>query len=80
MNKVLGEIPLTVKFRMGISKDELIAHKFIPRFAHEWGVSAMTVRPPGDNPMATDGRIAARKNETAKIFQACCKSPTVSRR
>ncbi|KAJ9091265.1 hypothetical protein QFC19_009175 [Naganishia cerealis] len=43
MNSVLGDIPLTVKFRMGISKDELIAHKFIPRFAHEWGVSAMTL-------------------------------------
>ncbi|KAJ9121268.1 hypothetical protein QFC24_004944 [Naganishia onofrii] len=42
MNSVLGDIPLTVKFRMGIAKDELIAHKFIPRFAHEWGVSAMT--------------------------------------
>lgn len=44
MNKVLGDIPLTVKFRMGIAKDELIAHKFIPRFAFDWGVSAMTVR------------------------------------
>ncbi|KAI5450446.1 tRNA-dihydrouridine synthase 3 [Naganishia albida] len=43
MNKVLGDIPLTVKFRMGIAKDELIAHKFIPRFAFDWGVSAMTL-------------------------------------
>ena len=43
MNKMLGEIPLTVKFRTGIKQDKNIAHKFIPRFASEWGVSAMTV-------------------------------------
>jgi hypothetical protein len=43
MNKMLGEIPLTVKFRTGIKQDKNIAHKFVPRFAQEWGVSAMTV-------------------------------------
>lgn len=43
MNKMLGEIPLTVKFRTGIKKDKNIAHNFVPRFATEWGISAMTV-------------------------------------
>lgn len=74
MNKVLGDIPLTVKFRMGISKDELIAHKFIPRFAHEWGVSAMTVRGSDVFATTTDCCIAPRTNETAEVFQACCES------
>ncbi|KAG7571455.1 hypothetical protein FFLO_00638 [Filobasidium floriforme] len=43
MNKMLGEIPLTVKFRTGIKQDKNVAHKFIPRFATEWGISAMTL-------------------------------------
>jgi tRNA-dihydrouridine synthase 3 len=77
MNSVLGDIPLTVKFRMGIAKDELIAHKFIPRFAHEWGVSAMTVRIWIVSTTATDCCTAARTNETAEVFQGCSESPVV---
>jgi tRNA-dihydrouridine synthase 3 len=42
MNQVLGDIPLTVKFRTGINSKN-VAHKLIPRFANEWGISAMTV-------------------------------------
>lgn len=43
MNSVLGDIPLTVKFRTGIKNNVNTAHKFIPRFAKEWGVSGMTL-------------------------------------
>jgi tRNA-dihydrouridine synthase 3 len=43
MNRVLGDIPLTVKFRTGVKSDKNVAHKLIPRFANEWGISAMTV-------------------------------------
>lgn len=43
MNRVLGEIPLTVKFRTGIKTGVNTAHKFVPRFATEWGARAMTL-------------------------------------
>ncbi|KAL7425046.1 tRNA-dihydrouridine synthase 3 [Cryptotrichosporon argae] len=43
MNRALGEIPLTVKFRTGVAAGKPNAHKLIPRFATEWGASAMTL-------------------------------------
>ncbi|GMK59212.1 hypothetical protein CspeluHIS016_0702270 [Cutaneotrichosporon spelunceum] len=43
MNRALGEIPLTVKFRTGVAHNHPNAHKLIPRFATEWGASAMTL-------------------------------------
>lgn len=43
MNRALGDIPLTVKFRTGVSSTKPNAHKLIPRFATEWGASAMTI-------------------------------------
>ncbi|TYJ52186.1 tRNA-dihydrouridine(47) synthase [NAD(P)(+)] [Cryptococcus floricola] len=43
MNRALGEIPLTVKFRTGVAHGKPNAHKLIPRFATEWGASALTL-------------------------------------
>ncbi|WOO83651.1 tRNA-dihydrouridine(47) synthase [NAD(P)(+)] [Vanrija pseudolonga] len=43
MNRALGEIPLTVKFRTGILNNKPNAHKLMPRYETEWGVSAMTL-------------------------------------
>ncbi len=43
MNKVLGEIPVTVKLRTGIKEGKNTAHKLMPRVA-DWGASCMTVR------------------------------------
>ncbi|WVQ79613.1 tRNA-dihydrouridine(47) synthase [NAD(P)(+)] [Cryptococcus sp. DSM 104549] len=43
MNRALGDIPLTVKFRTGVAHTKPNAHKLIPRFATEWGASAMTL-------------------------------------
>jgi tRNA-dihydrouridine synthase 3 len=43
MSRALGEVPLTVKMRMGIKDRQNTAHKLIPRFASEWGVSGMTI-------------------------------------
>ncbi|BGP27994.1 tRNA-dihydrouridine synthase 3 [Rhodotorula toruloides] len=43
MSKVLGEVPLTVKIRTGVSNNQPVAHKLMPRFQKEWGVSAVTM-------------------------------------
>lgn len=43
MSQVLGEVPLTVKIRTGIANNQPTAHKLMPRFQKEWGVSAVTV-------------------------------------
>lgn len=43
MSQVLGEIPLTVKIRTGIANNQPTAHKLMPRFQKEWGVSAVTM-------------------------------------
>jgi len=43
MNRALGEVPLTVKFRTGVASTKPNAHKLVPRFAAEWGASAMTL-------------------------------------
>ncbi|KAK1924549.1 putative tRNA dihydrouridine synthase [Papiliotrema laurentii] len=43
MNRALGEVPLTVKFRTGVGNNKPNAHKLIPRYATEWGASAMTL-------------------------------------
>ncbi|BGP43880.1 tRNA-dihydrouridine synthase 3 [Rhodotorula kratochvilovae] len=43
MSKVLGEVPLTIKIRTGVSNSQPTAHKLMPRFQKEWGVSAVTM-------------------------------------
>ena len=43
MSRVLGEIPLTIKIRTGISNTQPIAHKLVPRMQKEWGLSAVTL-------------------------------------
>jgi tRNA-dihydrouridine synthase 3 len=42
MNKVLGDIPVTVKLRTGVREGKNTAHKLMPRVA-EWGASCLTV-------------------------------------
>ncbi|GAA5871429.1 hypothetical protein JCM3774_005596 [Rhodotorula dairenensis] len=43
MSQVLGEVPLTVKIRTGVANNQPTAHKLMPRFQKEWGVSAVTM-------------------------------------
>ncbi|WWD15663.1 tRNA-dihydrouridine(47) synthase [NAD(P)(+)] [Kwoniella shandongensis] len=43
MNRALGDIPLTVKFRTGVANGKPNAHKLIPRFVSEWGAGALTL-------------------------------------
>ncbi|OCF31486.1 tRNA-dihydrouridine(47) synthase [NAD(P)(+)] [Kwoniella heveanensis BCC8398] len=43
MNRALGDIPLTVKFRTGIANNKPNAHKLIPKFATQWGAGALTI-------------------------------------
>lgn len=43
MSQVLGEIPLTIKIRSGITGGSPVAHKLVTRMQKEWGVSAVTV-------------------------------------
>ncbi|GAA5845247.1 hypothetical protein JCM11251_003856 [Rhodosporidiobolus azoricus] len=43
MSKVLGEVPLTVKIRTGVTNSQPTAHKLMPRLQKEWGVSAVTM-------------------------------------
>ncbi|KAL8277400.1 hypothetical protein RQP46_010240 [Phenoliferia psychrophenolica] len=43
MSQVLGEVPLTIKIRNGITHGQPVAHKLVTRFQGEWGVSAMTL-------------------------------------
>ncbi len=74
MNSALGDIPLTVKFRTGISANKSVAHKLVPRFANEWGISAMTVSESmtvGTGFTLTRSRAAARTQQTATLLQAC---------
>lgn len=42
MNRALGDIPLTIKVRMGVKDGKNTAHKLVPRL-RGWGVSAMAV-------------------------------------
>lgn len=44
MSQVLGEVPLTIKIRTGVQTGQPVAHKMIPKFQKDWGLSAMTVR------------------------------------
>lgn len=46
MSQVLGEIPLTIKIRNGITGATPVAHKLVTQMQGPWGVSAVTVRPP----------------------------------
>lgn len=43
MNKALGDIPVTVKLRMGVKDGKNTAHKLMPRLAPEFGAAAITV-------------------------------------
>ncbi|GAA6011175.1 hypothetical protein JCM10207_005526 [Rhodosporidiobolus poonsookiae] len=43
MAKVLGEVPLTIKIRTGVTNTQPTAHKLMPRLQKEWGVSAVTM-------------------------------------
>ncbi|GAA6060860.1 hypothetical protein JCM10212_006240 [Sporobolomyces blumeae] len=43
MSKVLGEVPLTIKIRTGVTNTQPVAHKLMPRLQSEWGVSAVTM-------------------------------------
>ncbi|KZT59268.1 FMN-linked oxidoreductase [Calocera cornea HHB12733] len=42
MNRVLGDIPVTIKVRTGVKDGRNTAHRLMPRL-HEWGVSALTI-------------------------------------
>jgi Dihydrouridine synthase (Dus) len=42
MNRTLGDIPLTIKVRMGVKDGKNTAHKLVPRL-RGWGVGGMTV-------------------------------------
>ena len=43
MNKVLGDIPVTVKLRTGVKDGKNTAHKLMPKLAAEFGAAAITV-------------------------------------
>jgi tRNA-dihydrouridine synthase 3 len=43
MNKVLGDVPVTVKLRTGVKDGKNTAHKLMPRLNAEWGAAALTV-------------------------------------
>lgn len=43
MNQVLGEVPLTIKIRTGITNSNPLAHRLVTRMQSEWGLSAVTV-------------------------------------
>ena len=45
MNRVMGETPLTIKIRTGVSSkpEERVAHKLARRVQTEWGCSALTL-------------------------------------
>ncbi|SGY99037.1 BQ5605_C034g11263 [Microbotryum silenes-dioicae] len=43
MNRVLGEIPVSLKIRTGVAANSPMAHKLMPRLQKEWGVSAITM-------------------------------------
>ncbi len=43
MNKALGDIPVTAKFRTGVKEGKNTVHKLMPRVAAEWGASCLTV-------------------------------------
>ena len=45
MNKVLGDIPVTVKLRTGVKDGRNTAHKLMPRLGAEFGAGCLTVRP-----------------------------------
>lgn len=43
MSQVLGETPLTIKIRTGVTQSQPVAHKLVQRVQGEWGVSAVTL-------------------------------------
>lgn len=43
MNRVLGDIPVTVKLRTGVKDGRNTAHKLMPRLAPEFGAGCITV-------------------------------------
>ncbi|GAA5852288.1 hypothetical protein JCM3766R1_005087, partial [Sporobolomyces carnicolor] len=43
MGQALGEIPLTIKIRTGVTNNQPVAHKLMPRLQSEWGIQAVTM-------------------------------------
>ena len=43
MNRVLGELPVTVKLRTGVKDGRNTAHKLMPRLSPEFGAGCITV-------------------------------------
>lgn len=43
MSQVMGDIPLTIKIRTGITNTTPVAHKLVTKMQSEWGLSAVTV-------------------------------------
>ncbi|GAA6026122.1 hypothetical protein JCM11491_002806 [Sporobolomyces phaffii] len=43
MGKALGEIPLTIKIRTGVTNSNPVAHKLMPRLQSEWGIQGVTM-------------------------------------
>lgn len=43
MNKILGDIPVTVKLRTGVKDGRNTAHKLMPRLSSEFGAGCITV-------------------------------------
>ncbi|GAA5943401.1 tRNA dihydrouridine synthase DUS3 [Sporobolomyces koalae] len=43
MGQALGEIPLTIKIRTGVTNSQPVAHKLMSRVQSEWGIQAITM-------------------------------------
>ncbi|GAA5982194.1 hypothetical protein JCM5350_003489 [Sporobolomyces pararoseus] len=43
MGQALGEIPLTIKIRTGVTNTQPVAHKLMPRLQTEWGIQGVTM-------------------------------------
>ena len=75
MNRALGDIPLTVKLRTGMREKQNTAHKLMPRFGAEWGISAATVRYliKTQQVVETDSllSVVARKVASATLHPTC---------
>jgi len=72
MSQALGEIPLTIKIRTGITNKDPIAHKLMPRLQTEWGIQGITVR-------FTPSRTPSRIDETeSRLLERRCTEDRVN--